>query len=141
MQVNDDQDKQWEYYTTDDTNLIEMSKLQAPDGTAPVAGSQITEDYTGVKWCDATGLFSWASADGGKHTQIPAIRIETSMSDVDKNFCYSGGHLTQMVAKTVVTVVSVIVSIGTSGVGAVLAGPAAVVVNNWIDGTTYWPNH
>ena len=138
--ATNDQDKQWEYYTTDETNLIEMSKLQATDGTAPTAGSQITEDYTGVKWCDATGLFSWVSP-GGVWGQIPAIRIETNMYDVDDNFCYSGSHNLQFAATTIVTLVSVVISIGTSGVGAVLVGPAAVIINDQIDDTKYWPNH
>ena len=39
------------------------------------------------------------------------------------------------------TIVSLAVSIGTCGAGAVLAGPVAVIIKHKINQTEYWPNH
>ncbi|MCK5474629.1 MAG: hypothetical protein KAI53_04430, partial [Candidatus Aenigmarchaeota archaeon] len=75
------------------------------------------------------------------HASIPAIQIEPKVFVTDENFCYAGSHLWQDVTKGVVTLVSVVVSVGSFGSGAVIAGPLAVVINHEIGQTEYWPNH
>lgn len=99
------------------------------------------EDYKATKFCVTNYEDDWFFKKTWYHDSIPAIQIEPKMLVTDKNFCYAGSHLWQDVTEGVVTLLSVVVSVGTLGSGAAIERPLAVVINHEISQTKYWPNH
>jgi len=137
------EEKHFEYYTdpSDTSSLVEMSKITVPDEKTLSPGGYVSEDFEAAKFCVTGYSDTWFFQKEYYHDSIPAIQIDPKILSDEKNFCYAGSHIWQDSMETVVTIISIAISIGTSGAGAVLAGPVAVIINHQISQTEYWPNH
>ena len=138
-----DSEKHFEYYTdpSDTSSRVEMSKITVPEEKTISPGGYVSEDFEAAKFCVTGYTDDWFFKKTQYHDSIPAIQIDPKILSDEKNFCYAGSHIWQDSMETVVTIISIAISIGTSGAGAVLAGPVAVIINHQISQTEYWPNH